>query len=98
MSAMEVDLEDKKKAVEDAKEEEPDVVDPLREALVAADDSAAMTPASAEKAYLTIVHDTREDDIAIKVREEALYRLRSMPQGIGTFSDIETFILRTLIF
>ena len=33
MSAMEVDLEDKKKAVEDAKEEEPDVVDPLREAL-----------------------------------------------------------------
>ena len=26
---------------------------------------------------------------------EALDRLKSMPQGMGTFSDIETFILRT---
>ena len=88
MSAMEVDLEDKKKAVEDAKEEEPDVVDPLREALVAADDSAAMTPASAEKAYLTIVHDTREDDIAIKVREEALYRLTKFQVTERNFDKI----------
>ena len=75
MASMDVDA-----AVEEKKGEsvvEPEV-DPLREALASADDVAATSAVKAEAAFVALVNDERTDDVAVKVREEAVYRLAKL--------------------
>lgn len=54
-------------------------VDELRQALEAADAVASLTPDAAVEAYTQIISiNTRVDDSALKVKEEALYRLTKL--------------------
>lgn len=59
--------------------EEPEELDPLREALDSADSLADMTPDAATEAYLRIVTESeRTDDVALRVKEQALYSLTKL--------------------
>lgn len=53
--------------------------DPLREALEAADEVSSVNPAAAEEAYVRLLSSSeRVDEVALKVKEEALYRLAKL--------------------
>lgn len=57
----------------------PPVIDPLREAIENADEVAELNPTAAEEAYKRLLlESTRDDEVAIKVKEEALYRLAKL--------------------
>mmetsp|Transcript_4825 Transcript_4825/g.5797 ORF Transcript_4825/g.5797 Transcript_4825/m.5797 type:complete len:456 (-) Transcript_4825:200-1567(-) len=59
--------------------EDTEAVDELRQALEAADEVAALTPDAAVEAYTRIISiNARVDDSALKVKEEALYRLTKL--------------------
>mmetsp|Transcript_31440 Transcript_31440/g.70667 ORF Transcript_31440/g.70667 Transcript_31440/m.70667 type:complete len:445 (-) Transcript_31440:314-1648(-) len=74
---MEVDAEGGK-TIESTDEETP-TIDPLRVALDAADEVAELTPGAAEEAYTALLTGgERDDEVALKVKEEALYRLAKL--------------------
>mmetsp|Transcript_70553 Transcript_70553/g.138708 ORF Transcript_70553/g.138708 Transcript_70553/m.138708 type:complete len:436 (-) Transcript_70553:263-1570(-) len=58
---------------------ETDLPDPLREAFEAAEEVAEITPSAAEEAFMRLLSDTdRTDEVAIKLRENCVYRLAKL--------------------
>lgn len=54
-----------------ALQEQPD---PLKEALDAADELSISNPTAGAERFQAILTDSRDDDVALKVKEEAIYR------------------------
>lgn len=81
-------------AMEEVVEEEE--ANPLQDALESADEVAAVSPESAVEAYLSIVNSVEyTDDIALKIKEQALYQLTKLHVEARNFDAVIELLRET---
>lgn len=54
--------------------QEEDLPDPLKDALEAAEELSSINPTGAVEAFQRVLHDTRGDEAAQRIKEESIYR------------------------